>query len=173
MEDAERDTLTAIVGNIQDELTHGADDDERIRIIIGYITSLLHYCNRFYNRQFRSIRVNNGDILVRFGHLIDDYYESGSQHDSGLPTVQYFADKMCMSASYFSDMVRKTAGESAGSIIRNHIIRMAKNRLTAGDGVSQVAFHLGFNYPQHFTRMFKKHTGLTPKEYVAGKDAFA
>lgn len=168
MEETEREKLTSIVRSIQDEIENGPDDNDTKGIITGHISALLHYCNRFYNRQFSTIRANGEDILVKFSRLINEYFESGQQLAFGIPGVQYFADKMCMSPSYFSDIMKKTTGESAGNFIRNQIIRIAKNRLVATGNVSQVAYDLGFDYPQHFSRMFKKHTGLTPKQYIEG-----
>lgn len=169
MENHERDKLTSLVGFIQDELENGVADNEQNNIIVGYISTLLHYCNRFYNRQFLSLRHESEDILVRLSGLVNDYFDSGRQLTDGIPNVGYFADKMCMSRSYFSDMIKKTTGESAGNFIRNHMIRMAKNRLIAIGNISQVAYGLGFEYPQHFSRMFKKYTGITPKQYIAGQ----
>lgn len=168
MEEYEKEKLTSLVGYIQDELENGIVDNDRNNIIVGYLTSLLHHCNRFYNRQFSTMQSNNEDILVKLSLLINEYFDSGKQLTDGIPGVSYFADKMCMSPSYFSDLMKKSTGESAGNFIRNHIIRRAKNQLIATGNVSQVAYDLGFDYPQHFSRMFKKHTGLTPKQYISG-----
>jgi hypothetical protein len=170
IEDAEKEKLNTIIGNIQDEISNGIQDGDKDNIIVGYISTLLHYCNRFYNRQFATLRRNSDDILVRLSKLINDYFNSGKQLTDGLPSVAYFADKMCMSPSYFNDMMKKTTGESAGNFIRSHIIRIAKNRLVAVGNVSQVAYDLGFDYPQHFSRMFKNHTGITPTQYVNGTE---
>lgn len=167
MEDRERAILNDIVGKIREEVEDGPLDSEHDAIIVSYISALLHHCQRFYNRQFSSMSAGTDDMLVRLNSLISDYFETGRQFDNGLPTVQYFAERMCMSPSYFSDLVKKTTGESAGSLIRAYIIRLSKNRLVATGNVSQVAFDLGFDYPQHFTRMFKNQTGLTPKEYIS------
>lgn len=166
MGDVEQEMFVSIIRSIRDEIDNGADDGEKRDIIVGYISVLLHYCNRFYNRQFSTIRRDGEDLLVKFSHLINDYFERGLQFEHGIPGVQYFADKMCMSASYFSDMMRKSTGENAGNFIRGHIVRMAKNRLIATGNVAQVAYGLGFDYPHHFSRMFKRQTGLTPTDYL-------
>ena len=89
----------------------------------------------------------------------------GLQLTLGLPTVQYCADKLCMSANYFGDVIKKTTDDTASSHIRQFVIRLAKNGLAAGETVSQVSDRLGFEYPQHFSRMFKKQEGVTPSEY--------
>lgn len=129
---------------------------------------MLHIVNRAYTRQFHQIRQNSDDILIKLSALLNEYYDDGLQLKLGVPCVQYFADKLCMTANYFSDLLKKTTGESAGNFIRNHIIRMAKNRLVSSGNVSQVAYDMGFEYPQHFSRMFRKHTGQTPSQYLAG-----
>ena len=170
MEESEKNKLNALVEYIKDEIENGVDDNDKDNIIVAYISVLLHYCNRFYNRQFNSLRRDGDDILVRLSQQINEYFNSGKLLADGLPGVAYFADKLCMSPSYFSDMIKKTTGESAGNFIRNHIIRIAKNRLVATGNVSQVAYDLGFDYPQHFSRMFKKHTGITPKQYIEGTE---
>ena len=83
-----------------------------------------------------------------------------------MPTVQYCADKLCMSPNYFGDVIKKTTGDTASGHIRQFVIQLAKNGLAAGETVSQVSDRLGFEYPQHFSRMFKKQEGVTPSEYV-------
>ena len=167
LEDNEAGILMALVKNIEKEIVSGTDDNNKKGIIVGFISALLSYCNRFYDRQFATIRTEGVDILVKFSRLINEYFDTGRQLTEGLPSVQYFAGQMCMTPGYFSDLMRKSTGESAGNFIRNHIIRMAKNRLIATGNVSQTAYDLGFDYPQHLSRMFKKHTGMTPKEYIA------
>ena len=83
----------------------------------------------------------------------------------GLPTIQYCADKLCMSSNYFGDLVKKATGDSAGTHIRQYVIQQAKNELATGATIAQVAYTLGFEYPEHLSRMFKKETGQSPKEY--------
>ena len=105
------------------------------------------------------------DIMVRFDSLLRSYFEDGLQLSNGLPTVQYCADKLCMSANYFGDVIKKTTGDTAGNHIRRFVIQLAKNGLASGESVSQVSDRLGFEYAQHFSRMFKKSEGITPSEY--------
>ena len=134
-------------------------------ILVGYIELTLNFCQRFYNRQFVTRKVENSDILVRFDRLLRDYFENKLQLTLGLPSVQYCADKLCMSPNYFSDVIKKTTGDTASSHIRRLVIQLAKNGLAAGETISQVSDRLGFEYSQHFSRMFKKQEGITPSEY--------
>ena len=166
LEDNEKETLASLMKNIQEEISIPADADQNA-IIVSYISVMLHICNRAYTRQFHEIRQANDDILVRLSALLNEYYDRGDQLKHGVPGVQYFADKLCMTANYFSDLMKKTTGENAGNFIRNHIIRMAKNKLVSTGHISQVAYDMGFEYPQHFSRMFKKNTGMSPSQYLA------
>lgn len=166
LEDDEKETLVSLMKSIREEISRNADSDQNA-IIISYISVMLHICNRAYTRQFHQIRQRNDDILVKLSALLNEYYDDGLQLKYGVPGVQYFADKLCMTANYFSDLMKKTTGENASNFIRNHIIRMAKNQLMSTGNVSQVAYDLGFEYPQHFSRMFKKHIGMSPSQYIA------
>ncbi len=160
----EHDTLVSLMRQMRDELGKKADELQN-RILVGYIELMLNFCQRFYNRQFLTRKIDNSDILVRFDRLLRDYFDEKLQLKLGLPTVQYCADRLCMSANYFGDVIKKTTGETASSHIRRFVIRLAKNGLAAGESVSQVSDRLGFEYPQHFSRMFRKMEGLTPSEY--------
>ena len=122
-------------------------------------------CQRFYNRQFMTRKLENSDILIKFDNLLRDYFAENLQVSIGLPTVQYFADKLCMSPNYFGDLIKKTTGDTASNYIRQYIVQQAKNMLVGGTNVSQAAYSLGFEYSQHLSRMFKKQTGMTPSEY--------
>lgn len=168
MSDEERDTIVSLMRHIQSELEGGRDHMQK-NILIGFIDAMLNYCQRFYNRQFNMRHVTNSDILMRFNALLSEYFEVGMQIDKGLPGVQYFADKLNMSPNYFSDVVKRYTGDNASCIIREYVIRLAKNALKSSGNIAQVAYSLGFEYPQHFTRMFKKQTGMTPKQYVKGQ----
>lgn len=164
MTDEEHDTLVSLMRQIRDEIgrTHDGVQDA---IIVNYISVVLNFCRRFYNRQFLTRKLENTDMLMKFDTLLWDYLEENRQLSQGLPTVQYCADKLCMSANYFGDMVKKTTGDTASNYIRQYIIQRVKNELATGEGIAQVAYKLGFDYPQHLSRMFKRQTGMTPSEY--------
>ena len=164
MTDEEHDILVSLIRQIQDEL-HKKRDEFQDAILVEYIGLILNFCRRFYNRQFITRKLENSDILAKFEHLLRDYYEEKLQLTLGIPTVQYCADKLCMSSNYFGDMVKRMTGDTASDYIRQYIIQRAKNELATGESIARVAYGLGFEYPQHLSRMFKKQTGMTPSEY--------
>lgn len=164
MTDEEHDILSSLMRQIRDELQKRHDELQNT-IIAGYISLVLNFCQRFYNRQFITRKLENSDVLTRFDTLLHDYYEQQIQLRHGLPTVQYCADKLCMSPNYFGDTIKKTTGDTASDHIRRYVIQLACNRLSAGENITQTAYELGFEYPQHLSRMFKKQTGMTPSEY--------
>lgn len=166
MTDEEHSLFISLMRQIRDEIKkkHDAFQDA---IIVGYIGLMLNFCQRFYNRQFITRKPENSDTLMKFDSLLRDYFEKNRQLSLGLPTVQYCADKLCMSSNYFGNLIKKTTGDTARNYIHQYIIQQAKNKLTAGTGIAQVAYRLGFEYSQHLSRMFKKQTGMTPSEYCA------
>ena len=164
MTDEEHDLLVSLMYQMREELGKTPDALQNA-ILVDYIELTLNFCQRFYNRQFITRKIENSDILIRFNQLLGDYFEEKLQLTLGLPTVQYCADKLCMSSNYFGDVIKKTTGDTASSHIRRFIIQLAKNGLAAGETVSQVSDRLGFEYSQHFSRMFKKLEGITPSEY--------
>ena len=136
------------------------------RLIAMNIELLLNYCMRFYSRQFITRAVTNKSILVKFESLLDSYYSENIQEKEGLPSVKYFADKVCLSANYFGDLIKKETGMTAQEYIQNKITDLAKEMLLGTEKtVSEISDELGFQYPQHFNRIFKKNTGHTPKDY--------
>lgn len=160
----ERDIMIAIMKQLDTELKFPSDSVQN-RILVGFINILLRYAQRFYNRQFISRTVTNNDILSRFEKLLKDYFEGDMQLSLGVPTVSYCAEQLFMSPSYLSDVVKRTTGDTANQYIKRYVIQLAKNKLVAGMNSSEVAYSLGFDYPQHFSRTFKKMTGETPTEY--------
>ena len=164
MTDEEHDILSSLMRQIREELQKKRDELQD-SIVVGYIELVLKFCQRFYNRQFVTRKLENSDVLTRFNDLLQHYFDEKQQLALGLPTVQYCADKLCMSANYFGDMFRKMTGSTASEHIRKYVIQLAKNELASGTPIAQVAYELGFEYSQHFSRMFKKQTGMTPSQY--------
>lgn len=160
----ERDVMITLIKQLENELKFPADTMQN-RIIVGFINVLLRYAQRFYNRQFISRTIVNNNILSRFEKLLKEYFEKEEHLKKGVPTVQYCSDRLGMSASYFSDVIKRTTGDTAKHYIKNYVIQIAKNRLVAGMSSSEVAYSLGFDYPQHFARTFKNITGETPSAY--------
>lgn len=167
--EAEKDIVVAIMRRLRDEIDSKERDEMQDAIIIDLIGLLLDYCQRFYNRQFMDRKVANTGILSRFEDLLKDYFHNNLQRQHGLPTIQYCSEALCVSANYLGDLVRRLSGETAGNHIKRVIVQEAKNRLASGMSISETAYDLGFNYPQHFSRMFKKVTGKTPLEYTRGR----
>ena len=136
------------------------------RIVQDYILLLADFCNRFYERQFKTVSENKGDILARFQNVLLKYYDDGMQYKEGLPNVKYCAEQLFMSPGYFGDIIRKSLGQSPSRYIHSYIIDRAKMLIASGKNVTEVAYALGFEYPQHFTRVFKKETGMLPSKYL-------
>lgn len=163
----ERDIIIGCLDMIKKELDLGADKYSR-QLLVNYIELLLNYCMRFYERQFATRSKANHDTVSRFEKLLDNYFDGTAAEQNGLPTVKYFADKICLSPNYFGDMIKKETGKSAQDYIQDKVIDVAKDRISGTDNtVSQIAYSLGFQYPQHFCRLFKKRVGCTPGEYRA------
>ena len=153
--------------HIERELNHPIENFSR-QLFVSNIEVLLNYCMRFYERQFASREKLNNDVLARFEQLLNGYWDSGAAKLHGLPTVKYFADKLCLSPNYFGDLIKSVAGRSAQECIQSQITEMAKEAiLNPRLNTKQIADMLGFQYPQHFSRFFKKQVGCTPKEYRA------
>jgi AraC-like DNA-binding protein len=158
----ERGIVLECFRSIENELRHGMDNSSK-DIIISRLELFLNYCKRFYERQFIMRRQVAGDTLAHFEQLLEDYLCS---EQPGLPSVKYFADKMNFSANYLSDLLRKDTGKSALEHIRLRLIDMAKEKLfDRNKSVSEIAYELGFEYPQYFNRLFKRYVGVTPNEY--------
>jgi len=127
---------------------------------------MLDYCLRYYDRQFITRHKVNSDILTAFHQQLREYFVSGHPERNGLPTVAYFADKACLSPNYFGDLISKESGTTAQRHIQDAVIERSKQLLIETRlPVSEIAYQLGFEYPQHFSRLFKSRTGITPNEY--------
>lgn len=147
------------------ELKRGVDKHSKM-LIVSNIELFLNYCIRFYDRQFITRDHVNSSMLSGFEQLLNEYFSSGKSQAEGLPAVSYFSGKLHLSANYFGDLVRKETGMSPQDYIHNRLIDIAKERiLDTGKSMSEIAYELGFRYPQHFTRLFRQKAGCTPLEY--------
>ena len=165
----EKDTLSQLMANLRKELEEQSQSFGHEDIVKNYILIILDYCNRFYFRQFKEMSSEGSDILARFQQLLNDYYASGKQKSNGLPSVKYCAGELCLSPGYFGDIIRGALGESPKDYIRGFVIMRAKNLILSGMSIAQTGEELGFEYPQHFTRMFKNTTGQTPRQFLDGQ----
>ena len=161
----EKDILYRLMAKLRQELETQSQSFGHDDIVRNYIQLILDYCNRFYFRQFKEMAAEGSDILSRFQQVLTDYYTHGLQKTNGLPSVKYCASELCLSPGYFGDIIRDALGESPKDYIRNFVVLRAKNLILSGKAIVQVAEELGFEYPQHFTRMFKNTTGMTPREF--------
>ncbi len=169
LSEEERQIIMDCFEKIRMELGHAIDRHSKT-LIAKNIELLLDYCMRFYERQFHTRSKVNKDILVQFENLLDDYFLEKNAENNGLPTVKYFADKVCLSSNYFGDLVKKETGQSAQQYIMFKLINLAKDRiLNTNESVSQIAYGLGFQYAQHFSRLFKRNVGCSPNEYRVQK----
>ena len=165
MSERERQTVFNCFYEIRDELQHAIDKHSR-SIITANIEVLLNHCLRFYDRQFVTRKVVNKDVLVRFENLMADYFDSDKPQELGLPSVNWCADQLHFSPNYFGDLVKKETGKSAIEYIHFAIINRVKDLLLGTNKtVSEIAYEVGFQYPHHLSRMFKKVVGCTPNEY--------
>lgn len=162
----ERVNVEECLDRIERELAHPVDRFSK-NLIVSNIELLLDYCLRYYSRQFTVREVLNAGIMARFDRMLDEYVNDVSACAAGLPNVKYFASEMALSPNYFGDLVKREAGVTAQDYIQNKLLGRAKMLLlNEGGNVSQTAYSLGFQYPQHFIRFFKRKTGITPKEFI-------
>lgn len=164
MSEKEEAVIEAIISNIEGEYKSVVDLYSQ-KLIVSHIELLLTYADRFYNRQFITRKQANPDLLISFENILSDYFKNDEAH-KGLPTVQYIADHLHLSAGYVSDMLRTLTGQNAQQHIHNYVIEKAKDVLaTTTLSVNEIAYQLGFEYPQYFSRLFKTKTQVTPLEY--------
>lgn len=157
--------LERCIAAIRKELTEFPDDPHLKRIVLSYISLLLELAARFYERQFKGTDITPSDFGRRIDNILDRYFADGRQYLQGFPTVRYCAGELCLSPNYFGDLVRARTGESATKYIRHYLMDKARNMLLEGKSVTEVSDRLGFDYPQHFSRMFKKEFGIAPSKW--------
>ncbi|MBB4080923.1 AraC-like DNA-binding protein [Lewinella aquimaris] len=164
----ERGIVLDCLAKIQYELQQNVDKHSK-KLIASTIDLFLGYSERFYDRQFITRDTVKLGILEKFEGLLNDYYATDKPREFGLPTVAYFAEELHLSANYFGDLIKKETGKTAQEYIQGKIIDLAKIKAFNPDkSVSEIAYELGFKYPQHFSRLFKQHVGQTPSAYRAG-----
>ena len=160
----EVEVFRGVITMIEQELHHAIDKHTR-ELIVSNIELLLNYCLRFYDRQFITREEINHSVVKRFMELLDDYISSKALRE-GLPTVAYFADKCCLSSGYFGNLVHVETGRTAKDIIADRLLAHAKQLLNDDTlTITMISERMGFDYPQHFVRFFKSHTGKTPSAF--------
>ncbi|QPH41775.1 helix-turn-helix transcriptional regulator [Pedobacter endophyticus] len=161
----EKTTIIESLRKIAAEIDQNLDKHSKT-LIVSNIELFLNYCMRFYDRQFITRTHANKDILMRFENLLSDYFRSGKASEFGLPGVAYCAENLNLSPNYFGDLIKKETGNTALDYIQSKMIDLAKSYIfDRSKTLNEVASDLGFKYQQHFTRLFKQKTGLTPNEY--------
>lgn len=165
LSELERRTVLECFRNIENELRHAMDKHSK-DLIVSNLELFLSYCRRFYERQFITRSHVNSDILTRFERVLDEYFHSELPKRLGIPSAKYCADKMNFSVNYLSDLLRKDTGKSTLEHIQLRLVEAAKEKLfDTNKSISEIAYELGFEYPQYFSRLFKKRVGMTPNEY--------
>ena len=165
MSEREQQIIINCFREIREELQHAIDKHSRT-LIVSNIELLLNYSVRFYERQFTTRSDVNKDALSGFERLLNDYFRDDAPQRDGVPSVRWCAEQLHLSANYFGDLVKKETGKSAQEYIQLKVIDIAKERMfDTTKSISEIAYELGFRYPQHFTRLFKKCVGQSPNEY--------
>jgi len=165
LSEKEKETVFSVFKIIDEELNSRIDDFSQ-DVIISQIELLLNYSSRFYKRQFITYKAVNNDLIRQFETVLDFYFNSDHELQNGMPTVQNVAEQLHISSNYLSDLLRSLTGLNTQQHIHNRLIETAKEILSTTDlSVSEIAYHLGFDYPQSFTRLFKTKTNLTPLEF--------
>jgi AraC-like DNA-binding protein len=165
LSDKEEAMINTMMINIRQEYLSAIDTFSQ-DVIIAHLELLLNYCNRFYNRQFLTRKAPGNDLLIRFEALLAAYLNSGRAQEAGLPKVQYFADQLNLSPSYLSDLLRSLTGQGTQQHIHHKVIERAKEMLTTTSlSVGEIAYQLGFEYPQSFNKLFKSKTNVSPLEF--------
>ena len=165
LSEQEKTTVISVFLSIEEELK-GRIDNFSQDVVISQIELLLNYANRFYSRQFITRKATSSNLLQNVEKMMHDYFESSNNANQGLPTVQYLASALNFSASYLSDMLRSLTGQNAQQHIHNYLIEKAKEQLsTSNASISEIAYLLGFEHPQSFSKLFKLKTSMSPQDF--------
>jgi len=165
LSDKEKQTLWDCVDKLENELSENIDLHSQ-NLITSNIELLLNYCARYYDRQFITRKKVNTNLLTKFETILNSYFNSNDQQYKKLPSVKYFAELLFLSPNYLSDLLKKETGKTAQEYLHYYLIEEAKNNLlNTNDPINEIAFNLGFEYPQYFSKLFKSKTGMTPLAY--------
>jgi AraC-like DNA-binding protein len=165
LSEKEKQFLIDLVGKIDQEINQNMDKHSQ-DLIIQNLETILKYSKRYYDRQFYTRTNLNKDFVAQFEHFLETYFSSEELQENGIPTISSCGEALNMSGSYLSDLLKLETGRSAKDHIYGYLIEKAKTALlSSNDSVSQIAFKLGFEYPQHFSKLFKVKTGLNPTEF--------
>jgi AraC-like DNA-binding protein len=165
MDEGQRQIVVTLLEALINEL-RGNDDEHQQHIIVSYIELVLEHVARFYAKQLSSQTAKTNDLLTRFENLLNRYYADGIYRTHGLPTVKYCAQELFLSPNYFGDLIHQITDDTASNAIRRFVMQRAQKLLIGGANIAQTAEQLGFDYPQHFTRVFKKFYGVSPSAYL-------
>lgn len=169
LSEKEEKSIMDIINNVAQEIDANTDYFTQ-DLLVSNLDLLLKYCDRFYNRQFLTRKKFNNDLLSKLETLLDDYFKTDKLVINGIPTVQYVAEQLHLSANYLSDMLRVQTGQTTQQHIQHMVVEKAKELLsTTKMSVSGIAYHLGFEHPQSFHRLFKNRTSVSPLEF---RDSF-
>jgi AraC-like DNA-binding protein len=165
LSEREKKVIMGLFGNIGEELNTSIDEISQ-DVLVSYLEVLLNYSNRFYKRQFITRKAVNNDVLAKIEQLLEAYFDDAKALTNGLPTVEYLASQVNLSPRYLSDMLRALTGQNSQQLIHEKLIEKAKEKLSSTDlSVSEIAYDLGFEHPQSFSKLFKTKTQLSPLEY--------
>ncbi|NBA85993.1 helix-turn-helix domain-containing protein [Emticicia sp. CRIBPO] len=165
LSEKEKATVSICLDNIESEIRQNIDKHSK-KLIVANLELLLKYCSRFYDRQFITRENVNHGIVEQFEEILNDFFRNEKHKTDGLPSVSYFADQLHLSSNYFGDLIKKETGKSALDFIHLKLLETAKDRiLDTTKSISEIAYELGFKYPQHFSRLFKQKVGVSPLEY--------
>lgn len=165
LSEQEKQIILDCFSKIEFEIAHAIDKHSK-KLIVSNIELFLNYCMRFYDRQFITRENTHKGSLEKFENLLQNYFQSDKPQTIGLPSVGYFADQLHLSTNYLGDMFKKETGKTVKEHISLKLIDIAKEKIfNKNKSITEIAYELGFKYPQHFTRLFKNETGYTPNEY--------